>query len=225
MRTQQGTVYRGLYGPHPAALIASALLWRQRLTAWGEALLCRLSFVGCAPRVEPVATVARVNAGGEQLGFRPVIPAQVLRGYRLAAAERVPGCTDLLMLVYQAECGRRFSVSQRPTWLPLADELRLARVPATPVRCGSVPMFVVHGVYTDEPIDHAYSARHRRSVAIEVADLAIELREVTGRGPGLRGLLAMARRMVEQIDRARRLAGDVTAPVLADPVPAPAPLS
>jgi hypothetical protein len=225
MRAQQGTVYRGLYGPHPAALIASALLWRQRLTAWGAAVSCRLSSSSCAPHRQPCATVARLQAGGQQLAFRPVIPAQVLGGYCLTAAERVPGCTDLVTLLYRAEGGRRFSISQRPGWLPLRDELRLARVPATPVRLGSVQMFVVHGIYTDEPIDRAYSVRSRRSVAIELGELVIELREVTGQGPGLRGLLAMARAMAKQVGRAQPRACHAAAPVLADPVPIPAPFS
>ncbi|MBV9756499.1 MAG: substrate-binding domain-containing protein [Alphaproteobacteria bacterium] len=220
MRAQQATVYRGLYGPPPAALIASALLWRHRLTAWGAALLSRFSSGSRALQAERPAAVGSLQSAGRQLAFRPVVPAQVLRGYRLGAAATVPGCSDLLTLIYQAEWGRRFSISQRPGWLPLADELRLARVPATPVRLGSLHMFVVHGVYIDEPIDHAYSARSRRSVAIQLGDLVVELREVTSEGPGLRGLLAMARSMAEQVGRAERFAVDAAPPVLADPVPA-----
>jgi len=121
-----------------------------------------------------------------------------LRGWCLVAVDCVPDCADLLMLEYDTQGGRSFRVSQRPKWLPLAEELRLARMPATEIRCGPARMFVVHGVYTGEPIDRAYSARQRRSIALELGEVVAELREVTGRGPGLRGLMTMARGMAEQ---------------------------
>lgn len=220
MHRQQGSVYRGLYGPHPAALIASALLWRQRLAAWSAALRFALLFLCGNKQLEPAAPDELAHADRQQLRFRPLVPSQAPRGYRLSAFECVPDCTDLLILTYRAGCARSFTISQRPKWLPVGEELRLARVPATPVRGGSVPMFVVHGVYTGEPIDRAYSARRRRSVAFELGGLAIELREVTGQGPGLRGLIAMARGMAEQFGCAQRLKGNAGQDLPADPLPA-----
>lgn len=220
MHGQEGTVYRGLYGPHPAVLIASALLWRQRLAAWTAA-----APLGRKRRLDPAAADERTLAGLQQLRFRPLIPAQTLRGYRLAAVDCIPGCTDLLTLLYQADRGRRFSVSQRPKWLPLGEELRLARVPVSRLRRGSVRMFVVHGVYTGEPIDHAYSARGRRSVAVELGDLLVELREVTGQGPGLRGLMDMAAGMAEQFGRAQTPHDTAGQAHVADPLPPAAPWS
>lgn len=218
MRRQQGTLYRGLYGPHPAAVIAPALLWRRRLAAWIAASRCALAFAAPASALEPAAAGERALDEARRLRFWPLVPAAVARGYRLAGAECIPHCTDLLTLVYDAGCGKSFRLSQRQKWLPLAEELRVARVPATPVRCGSVRMFVVHGVYTGEPIDHAYSARHRRSVAIELGETIAELREVIGQGPGLPGLIAMARGMAEQSRRAPPADGIAGEGLPADPL-------
>ncbi len=198
MRRRQHTVYRGLYGPHPAALMPNALLFRQRLAAWSAAARCTFSFATNGNALEPAAPDAHVLEELRRLRFRPLVPAKVLCGWPLAAVDSLHDCADLLTLVYETRPRRSFRVSQRPKWLPLVEELRLARVPATRVRCGSMHMFVVHGVYTGEPIDHAYSVGHRRSVALELGEVVAELREVTGRGPGLRGLMTMARGMAEQ---------------------------
>jgi hypothetical protein len=219
MHNQQSTVYRGLYGPHPAVLIASAQLWR-RAAAWSAALFHRVASIGRSSRLAPVSPGERIWPGVRQLRFRPLIPEQAPRGYRLVAIDVVPGCADLLTTVYRAANGNSFGVSQRPQWLPLGEELRLARVPATAVRCGSLRMFVVHGVYTGEPIDHAYSTRYRRSLAIELGELVVELREVMGRGPGLRGLIAMAAAMAEQVARAEWLEDHAGADVVAPTLPA-----
>lgn len=140
-----------------------------------------------------------LTAAQQRIAFTLLAPACAPVGYHLAAVESVPHCDDVVTLVYEGEHGKSFRLSQRKQWLPLREELELARVPNTAVRCGSVQMFLVHGVYVGEPIDRSYSARHRRSLAIETCGLVCELREVIGRGPGLRSLIALARSLARQI--------------------------
>ena len=218
MRKRQNAAYRGLYGPHPKAAISPAVLWRERIRAWAAAWHSALL----------LDTRLRRTAGGDavllsdaqrQLAFPLLAPTHVPAGYRLAAVETVPHCDDLLTLAYQAEPGKGFCLSQRKQWLPLREELKLARVPHTAVKCGSVHVFLVHGIHVGEPIDHSYSARHRRSVAVETGGLVCELREIIDQGPGLRNLIAMARALAQQIGESEFVSNRGRAGVGASPLP------
>jgi hypothetical protein len=199
MRKRQNAAYRGLYGPHPKAAIPPALLWRERIRAWAAALHCALAPDRYGKLRRAAADDAALLADAQRhLAFPLLAPTHVPAGYRLDGVETVPHCDDLLTLTYQAEPGKSFCLSQRKQWLPLAEELKLARVAHTAVKCGSVRVFLVHGVHVGEPIDHSYSARYRRSVAVETGGLVCELREIICQGPGLRSLIALARALAQQ---------------------------
>lgn len=201
MRKRQNAVYRGLYGPHPKAAIPPAVLWRERIRAWAAAWRSALPLDarGRLRRVAP-DDAALLTDAQRDLAFPLLAPARVPAGYCLVAAETVPQCEDILTLVYRGERGKSFCLSQRKRWLPLREELTLASVPFTAVKCGAVPIFLVHGVHVGEPIDHSYSARYRRSVAVETGGLVCELRESIGQGPGMRSLIALARALARQIE-------------------------
>src|SRR5205085_1672167 len=117
MRKRQNAAYRGLYGPHPNAAIPPKVLWRERIRAWAAA---------CHSGLLP-STRLRRTAGGDavllsdaqrQLAFPLLALTHVPADYRLTAVETVPHCDDLLTLVYQAEPGKSFCLSQRKQWLP-----------------------------------------------------------------------------------------------------------
>jgi hypothetical protein len=116
----------------------------------------------------------------------------VPEGYRLQGYEAAPGSNTLITLNFAAATGRSFQISQRQGWLPLDEELEVARVPFTPLGPSRRRLYVVHGLYGGEPIDHTFWAATRRSVAVEIDGLVVEVREITGTGPGLRNLLHIA---------------------------------
>ena len=133
-------------------------------------------------------------------------------GFVLCRCESVPGLSDLVTLYFRpadepSTADRAVSLSQRKAWLPLREELELARVPFTQVRDGGEECYLVHGVYGGEPIDHAYWYWTQRSLTFEVDGIVCELRSEAGRGPGLAAMLAFVRR-IERATKARRHSRD-----------------
>ena len=131
----------------------------------------------------------------QEAGFRTVSVGCAPEGFVLWRCESVPGQSDLVTLYFRAGdepsiADRAVSLSQRKGWLPLREELELARVPFTRIRDGD-ECYLVHGVYGGEPIDHAYWCWTQRSLAFEVDGIVCELRSEAGRGPGLTTMLTI----------------------------------
>ncbi len=194
MTAKSTTIYRGRYGPTPDRVIPWATLWRERTAAITALLRARLSALAAAPdrRAWSRENLCALEEAHRAVQFPIAVPRWMPAGYGLSALSCVSGGGGLLTLVFAANGGREFQISQRQRWLPLEEEMKAARVPVTRLRLLGRRLYVVHGTYGGEPIDHSFWPTTRRSVACEVGDVLVELREIAGGGPGLRDLLSVA---------------------------------
>src|SRR5262245_22936919 len=177
--------YRGLYGPEPDRSISRRRLWSGHMAAvaalWGARLLPRHH--GLRTLAGEERTIVSLAQAGIAFALRA--PPRLPRAYRLVRSDPVPGCTDLATLVFADPAGRGFTLSQRRAWLPLAQELAIARVPFTSIGLSGHAFHVVHGAHGGEPIDHSFWPATRRSLTFEADGFVVDLREIIGQGPGL----------------------------------------
>jgi hypothetical protein len=188
-----GGVHRGLYGPQPKALLPSGWLLRARIGL--KLLAYGVSLPGIARAVlRPLREEERsaVMTGCAPAAFPALMPCRTISGFRLVGCQVSPGPGDVVDLAFEDGRGRAFTLSQRRRWLPLAQELALSGVGFTSLRRHGTVLYLVHGSYGGEPIDHSFWADTRRGLVCERDDVILEFREIVGRGPGLARLLLVA---------------------------------
>ena len=118
-----------------------------------------------------------------KVDFRVVRPLCVPRGYGISGLTEIPGSPDIATFVFRNESGEQFSMEQRRAWLPLQEEVELARVPFAKVKVAGNDCYLISGYYGGEPIDHAYWFS-QLSITFEVAGVVVELREISSRRAG-----------------------------------------
>jgi hypothetical protein len=201
-------IERGRYGAYPQKSAPWRSVWPTRLRALAVGHLARFRvssrlsmFRELDPRERAILEEARAH-----VDFPTVSIDCAFKDFVLCRCEAVPGLRDLVTLCFRAahepSTAGAVSLSQREAWLPLHEELELARVPFTRVRDGGDECYLVHGVYGGEPIDHAYWCSTQRSLTFEVNGIVCELRSEAGRGPGLATMLSFVRK-IEKCTKAR----------------------
>jgi hypothetical protein len=191
---------RGRYGASPQNLAPWRSVWPTRLRAVAVGHLARLGLSSRFSKFRELDQRERaiLEAASALVDFPIVSIDCAPKGFVLYRCETVPGLSDLATLCFRGvdeQADRAMSLSQRKAWLPLREELGLARVPFTRVRDGRGECYLVHGVYGGEPIDHAYWCSTQRSLTFEVDGIVCELRSEAGRGPGLATMLSFVRRI------------------------------
>jgi hypothetical protein len=185
----ESRVHRGSYGPLPVDTLRYTELFRSRAGAIVAGLLGR-HFVFDPMRALNEKEQQILAACAQRAAFSMLQSFPVPRDFRVVAADAVTGGRDAAIIRLEAR-GCWFELSQRARWLDLREELTLAGVPFTKVPGFNVPIFVVHGRYGGEPIDHSYWIS-RHAVILEHREVRLELRETIGTGPGLSILLRCA---------------------------------
>jgi hypothetical protein len=196
------SIERGRYGPYPSDAAPRRLVWPTRLLglAVGHLTLFGLCSRRSMFRLLDAGEREILDEVTREVSFRTVSLDCAPNGFVLCRCETVPNMSDLVTLLFRAssepstDC-RAMSLSQRKAWLPLLEELELARVPFTRVRDGGTECYLVHGVYGGEPIDHAYWCWTQRSLAFEINGIVCELRGDAAHGPGLATMLAFVRKI------------------------------
>lgn len=186
----ESRVHRGSYGPVPVHVMRWSELLRLRASVMLTGVLGR--HLAIKPLRFPDSIEQQMLARcAERAAFPMLQFFRMPKDFRIVAAENVAGGRDAVNI--RLEDGRRrwFELSQRLGWLNLLEELTIAGVPFTRVPTVSTPVFVVHGRYGGEPIDHSYWGS-RRAVVLEYAGLRMEVRETIGAGPGLAALVRCA---------------------------------
>ena len=210
--TRAKPIERGRYGAYPQNVVPWRSVWPTRIHGVAVGHLARFGLYSPMFSELDPGERAILEQARQQADFPTVSVDCAPGGFVLCRCESVPGLSDLVTLYFRpadepSTADRAVSLSQRKAWLPLREELELARVPFTQVRDGGEECYLVHGVYGGEPIDHAYWYWTQRSLTFEVDGIVCELRSEAGRGPGLAAMLAFVRR-IERATKARRHSRD-----------------
>jgi hypothetical protein len=123
--------------------------------------------------------------------FAMWLPERVPVGFAIRGVDVAPYSKDIATIRLSHRDGRSFEVSERKSWLPLAEELTTAGVPFDRVPHVTPPIYLMHGKYGGEPIDLSFW-NSRRALVFELGEIRVECREVVGRGPGLSALIRFA---------------------------------
>ena len=176
---------RGRYGSLPESRLSS----RQKSAFKARVNLAAVMARWCRLFYRPLRSVTAepelqfIEEASNRADFRIVRPLRVPRGYRIADLAEIPGSPEITTFVFRSESGEQFSMEQRKSWLPLEEEIESARVPFAKVEVEGNDCYLVSGYYGGEPIDHAYWFS-RLSIAFEVADVVVELRDISTRRAG-----------------------------------------
>lgn len=195
-------VLRGYYGPLPKQAVPKSELLRAHFATLWASILGRHMVGLIPPRRPDVADLEAFAVCAAGARFPIWQPESLPAGFKVVGVEPPVASRDAVALRLGDERNRSFVIAQRASWLPLVEELPLAGVPFSRVMGVSPAIFVVHGKYGGEPIDHSFWGS-RRAVMFEREGLLIELREVIGQGPGLSTLVHFARLGLPSVSRHR----------------------
>lgn len=180
------------YGPRPVDRMAKRTLRSAGFRVHVAGLVSLLGRRRAGLRTLSKDESDLLRDGAAQASFPMWRLPRLLPGFVIAGCKIAPYSRDAATIMAEAGSGRRFEITQRRSWLPVADELAAARLPFHRVPFARGNLYVVHGRHGGEPIDHAYWSS-RQSVHFERGGLTLELREVRGQGPGLTTLIRFAR--------------------------------
>lgn len=181
-------VFRGQYGPSPVDSVSEATM-RSAWIRLAQSTLkgrCLWGLRSLSP-----SETQQIRQVAERASFPMWQPDRVPRGFKLLGSEVAPYSRDAVTVSLTDRRGLSFEIVQRRRWLSTLEELTVARLPFHQIPFTRDPLFCVYGRHGGEPIDHAYWSS-RQSLHFERGGLALELRTVKDRGPGLAVLIHYA---------------------------------
>lgn len=175
--------FRSRYGISPEFRVSRYQIWRFAARIYFATIVSRLRDVFSSPLLKVSAgfELSLIEKACSTAEFAVARPLRVPRGYKISSLEEISGSPDVVTFVFQNDAGERWSLQQRSAWLPIEEEVTLARIPFVKAKVGGNDCYFIYGFYGGEPIDHAYWF-NQLSIAFEIAGVIIELREISTKG-------------------------------------------
>ncbi|BBY27462.1 hypothetical protein GCM10023114_47850 [Mycolicibacterium sediminis] len=174
----------------------SAKLGTTRLPAWirtaawsAVAISVRCRLVGRGVRRTSPAEYQAAGALAGPAGLQPHLPDSLPTGYVLTAASAFKSGGGVEFVFRSPDGERSFRLTQRAWFVPLTEEIQLAKVPHTRVRGVRNDLFVLPGEFYEEPIDHGFWHQTRWATAWQRGPLVSQFRCVRGRAPSAATLI------------------------------------
>ena len=177
---------RGRYGILPESRVSAHQKWRFGVRICVATIMSRWCSLFSRPlrKVSTESELAWIERACDAVDFEVVRPLWAPRGHTISGLVEIPGSPNIATFVFRNGAGEQFLMEQRKSWLPIEEEVILARVPFARTTVQGNDCYVIYGFYGGEPIDHAYWFS-QLSIAFEIGGIVVELREVTTRGGGV----------------------------------------